>query len=258
MLKRRIKEGGVALGCSMHAARDPEIAYHLAAAGADFCSIDLEHGPFNLETVIELVWSAHAAGITPLIRVPDLQYSYITRLLDNGAQSLTVPGLREPDEVQRLIDLTKYSPEGHRGFAMGMNAGTNFEIVTDHVTAAEWANNNVFLGLIIETAEAVENLKEMLVPGIDYIVVGYADLSQAYGIFGQFEHKRIRYVRERAKELCDERGIARMATTAPGQLRSALENGYRLLLCGSTMGFVRASLGAAVAELKEASGHKDT
>jgi 2-dehydro-3-deoxyglucarate aldolase/4-hydroxy-2-oxoheptanedioate aldolase len=251
-LKRRIKEGGVALGTNLHAARDPEQVYHVAAAGVDFVFIDLEHGPLNLETAVELVWHCHAAGINPMIRIPDLQYAYVTRLLDNGAQTLLVPHVKEPAEIKRLIDLAKYAPLGHRGFAMGMNAGTNFETVSDPVAGAQWQNDNVFLGINIETAEAVDNLGDMLAPGIDFVIVGYADLSQAFGILGQFEHERIQEVRAQTNKLCVERGIARMVTPTAGQFRAAVENGDQLLLFGSTMGFVRAGLGAAANEFREA------
>jgi len=254
LLKRRLKEGGVVLGYG-YRSRDPELIYHSAVAGVDFCFIDLEHGPFGLETTIDLVWHSHAAGITPLVRIPNLQYDYVTRLLDNGAQTLLVPQLKDPAEVERLLQLAKYAPEGSRGMAMGGNAGTNFEAVTDYLAAAAWANDNVCLGVNIETPEAVEALSEMLVPGIDFVIVGYGDLSQAYGVIGQHNHPRIREVMQLTKALCSERGIARMVTpSTPDQFRAELEDGAQMLLYSNTTTLVRASLARAAAALQEVTG----
>lgn len=251
LLKQKIREGGVALGYG-YRSRDPEFVYHTGKAGADFAFIDLEHGPFDLETTIDLIWHSHAAGVTPLVRIPDLQYAYVTRLLDNGAQTLLVPHLKEPAEVQRLIQLAKYAPIGSRGMAMGGNAGTNFEATTDYVAGSTWANDNVCLGLNIETPEAVESLSEMLVPGIDFVIVGYGDLAQAYGVIGQHAHPRINAVMEETKTLCAERGIARMATPGnPDQIREQVEDGAQILLYGNTMGFVRAAVQRATSALEE-------
>ena len=82
----------------------------LAAAGMDFVMICTEHSAYNLETVVNLVAHAHAAGITPIVRIPDLQYQYVTRMLDTGCQSLIVPHVRDGDEVRRFIEYAKYYP----------------------------------------------------------------------------------------------------------------------------------------------------
>ena len=140
LLKARLDKGEVVMGCMLQAARDPEVVYHVAAAGADFCFIDLEHGPLNLETAVDIVLHAHASGITPMIRLPDLQYAYVTRLLDNGAQTLLLPHVTRPEQVEEFVQLAKYAPRGRRGMAMGMNGGTNFSTVDDLSEGARWAS----------------------------------------------------------------------------------------------------------------------
>ena len=74
----------------------------------DFVWICTEHSAFNLETVVDLVTHAHAAGITPIVRISDLQYEHVTRLLESGCQSLILPHIKSSAEVRRFIELAKY------------------------------------------------------------------------------------------------------------------------------------------------------
>ena len=251
-LKKLLQAGGVALGCGLQGVRDAEIIYNIADAGADFVFIDLEHGALNLETAVDLLLHAHAAGLTPMIRVPDLQYAYVTRLLDNGANCLLLPHTREPAEVNRLIELAKYHPAGRRGWAMGQNGGSNFQNVTDMAAGAKWANEHLLLGLNIETKEAVENLDAMLIPGVDFVIVGFADLSQSYGLIGQFNHPVIQHAKTKVRKLCKERGIFIMDVPFTlDMFKASIDDGAQLLLFGGTVAFIRSGVDQAAKKLRE-------
>ncbi len=254
-LKQILNSGRVALGCGLASARDPDTVYNIAAAGADFVFIDLEHGPLSLETAVDLLLHCHAAGITPMIRIPDLQYAYVTRLLDNGANCLLLPHTREPAEVDRFIELAKYHPQGRRGWAMGQNGGSNFQNVSDMAAGAAWANDHLLLGLNIETREAVENLGAMLVPGVDFVIVGFADLSQSYGLIGQFNHPKVQEAKLKVRRLCAERGIHIMDVAFTlDSFKPAIDDGARMLLFGSTIGFIRAAVEQGARKLREVAG----
>ena len=54
-----------------------------------------------------------------------------------------------------FIELAKYHPQGKRGVAIYLGANTDYEDV-DAVQAMAHANANTLLGVIIETAQAVE------------------------------------------------------------------------------------------------------
>ncbi len=124
---------------------------------------------------METVYYAHLAGVKPMVRLPALQQHFITRLLDNGCQCLILPSIRSGAEVRRLINFAKFHPEGKRAFGMG---------APDIPAACAHANANTLLGLILETPEVLEHLEEILIPGIDVVWVGHADLSQLLGIAG--------------------------------------------------------------------------
>jgi 2-keto-3-deoxy-L-rhamnonate aldolase RhmA len=253
-LKKLLTTGKIALGCGLQG-KDPDVIYNMALAGADFVFIDLEHGALNLETAVDLIVHTHAAGITPMVRVPDLQYAYITRLLDNGANCLLLPHTREPEEVHRLIELSKYHPAGRRGWAMGQNAGANYQNVTDMQAGAAWANEHLLLGLNIETKEAVKNLEHMLMPGIDFVIVGFADLSQSYGFIGQFNHPLVQEAKAKVREVCKNRGIFIMDVPFTlDSFKTSIDDGARLLLYGSAIGFIRNGVDQAAKKLAEIRG----
>jgi 2-dehydro-3-deoxyglucarate aldolase/4-hydroxy-2-oxoheptanedioate aldolase len=238
-LKKTLKSGGVALGTLMWEIRGRGAVHTLAAAGMDFIMICTEHSAYNLETVVELVAQAHAAGITPVVRIPDLEYQYVTRLLDTGCQSLIVPHVKSGAEVRRFIELAKYHPEGKRGMAIYLGASTEYEDV-DPVAAMAHANTHTLLGVIIETKEALENVEEILLPGIDLALVGHQDLTQSLGIPGQYDHPRLREANARVQALCKERGIATAgAVNRPESMQAVVESGAQYLLYGTDVVMLR-------------------
>jgi 2-keto-3-deoxy-L-rhamnonate aldolase RhmA len=238
-LKQTLKSGGVALGTLMWEIRGRGAIHTFARAGMDFLMICSEHSSYNLETVVEMVAHAHAAGITPVVRIPDLDYPHVTRLLDTGCQSLIVPHVKTGAEVRRFIELAKYHPEGRRGMAIYLGASTDYEDV-DPATAMAHANANTLLGVLVETKEAVENVEEILIPGIDLALVGHQDLAQSLGVPGQYDHPRLREADARVRALCKERGIATAgALTRPESIKAVIDSGAQYLLYGTDVVMLR-------------------
>ena len=60
----------------------------LAAAGFDWTFIDGEHGGFGIETMQDLCHASVTVGLTPIVRVADMQYALVARALDCGAQGV--------------------------------------------------------------------------------------------------------------------------------------------------------------------------
>jgi 4-hydroxy-2-oxoheptanedioate aldolase len=252
-LKKIMSEGKVALGSSTHDTRDPTNIATIGDAGADFVFIDLEHFPMSYETTANLIVYSNNAGLTPMIRVSDLTYADITRVLDAGAQAICVPHLRTPAEVERLIELTRYAPIGRRGMAMYGGAGVGYTNVTDIPATIEYINDNLLVGLNIETKEAIENLESMLVPGIDFAMIGSQDLSETYGITGQFDHPLIVDAKKRVQELCKERGIFFGAAYRDlSQFKTAIDQGVNFLMYGGVMIYIRRAVTDARAAITEA------
>jgi 2-dehydro-3-deoxyglucarate aldolase/4-hydroxy-2-oxoheptanedioate aldolase len=238
-LKAALKAGGIALGTIVWDTRGRGVMHTLAAAGMDFAWICTEHSAFNLETVVDMVAHAHAAGITPIVRIPDLQYEHVTRLLDSGCQSLILPHITGGAEVRRFIELAKYHPQGRRGMAIYLGASTDYEEV-DLPAAMAHANANTLLAVMIETREALESADEILLAGVDLAIVGHQDLTQSLGIPGQYVSPIFRGAFEKVRSLCAARGIALAGLAAkPEDLQAVVESGARFILYGTDLVLMR-------------------
>src|ERR1700745_3720443 len=117
-VKKALAEGQVQLGAGLGTFRSPDVARIYADAGLHWAFIDTEHGGFDLETVQDICRVSVMVGLSPIVRVADLQYSLIARALDCGAQGIIFPRVESPELLERAISWTKFPPLGVRGFGL--------------------------------------------------------------------------------------------------------------------------------------------
>src|SRR6476659_7892579 len=118
-VKEALAEGKLQLGTGFGQLRSAEIPRILAAAGFQWAFIDTEHGGFDLETVQDICRVAVLVGLSPIVRVADLQYSLVARSLDCGAQGIIFPRVESPELLERAVSWTKFPPAGVRGYGLG-------------------------------------------------------------------------------------------------------------------------------------------
>src|SRR5258708_15529210 len=166
LVKQNLRAGKLQLGTGFGQFRSPEIQNLLAAAGFQWAFLDTEHGGFDLETVQDICRVSVMAGLCPIVRVGDLQYSLVARALDCGAQGIIFPRVESPELLEKAVSWTHFPPKGARGFGLagpqtGYGTHTMGEVIS-HMNA------NTLVVLQIETARAFEARNELLsVPGID-------------------------------------------------------------------------------------------
>lgn len=232
-LKTALAAGGAQLGSILGQFRSPEIARIYKAAGFDWVFVDTEHGGFDIESVQDVCRVASLIGLTPLVRVADVQYSLVARALDCGAEGVIYPRVESPELLERAITWTKFPPAGTRGFGL-----TRMAVDYGAMTMPEimnYSNHNVMTVLQIETSRAVDAREELLaIEGIDAVLVGPADLSISLGVPGEFEHPRLVGAVEAIMDTCGRRNIV------PGiHLRISKiaqfwrQRGMRLLSCST-------------------------
>src|SRR5580704_14588343 len=117
-VKQALSEGKLQLGTGFGQLRSPEVAKILAAAGFHWAFIDTEHGGFDLETVQDICGASVLVGLSPIVRVADLQYSLVARSLDCGAQGVIFPRVESPELLERAVSWTKFPPRGVRGYGL--------------------------------------------------------------------------------------------------------------------------------------------
>lgn len=165
------------------------LAKMLEVADVDFALIDLEHAPFSMGDMANVVAWLKATDIAPFVRVPEPTYHFIARTLDAGALGIMVPNVKSGAQAQAIVNAAKYAPLGQRGVGLG---GSNSDYRGGNaVELMAYANQNTTLICQIESVEGIANLDEIAsTPGIDVIWVGHFDLTQSMGIPGQFDHPR--------------------------------------------------------------------
>lgn len=232
-MKERLAAGEGVYGCQLQAYRSPEIARTFAAAGFDFVFIDMEHGAFNLETMQDMVTASLGAGITPIVRVGELLYSLVARVLDGGAQGVILPRVEDPKILEEAISWMRFPPVGKRGY--GVNATmTGYETRTfpeiiDHL------NRNVVSVVQFETRTAMERADELLsVKGVDIAMVGPADLSISLGVPGQFDHPLMLSTIDGLIEGCRKHGVVPgIQTRGVAMAKTWAERGMRFVGAGA-------------------------
>lgn len=178
----------------------------LGYTGLDFAIIDTEHGPFDTETMMNLIRAAELVGLVPIVRIANVDHREIQRAADCGAQGLIIPCLKDIADFYKAVDLAKYTPIGNRGFIKGRGAGFGNRPWANTATLEEYfANSNDRIMLIpqCETAEALQNIEEIAkINGIDGIFIGPFDLSTAMGIPGQFDNPKYAAATNRILNAC--------------------------------------------------------
>jgi 2-dehydro-3-deoxyglucarate aldolase/4-hydroxy-2-oxoheptanedioate aldolase len=207
LVKQALTERRVQFGTNFGQLRSPEVARILAAAGFHWAFIDTEHGGFDIETVQDVCRAAVVAGLCPIVRVADLQYSLVARALDCGAQGIIFPRVEHPELLEKAVSWCRFPPLGVRGFGL-----TPVHIEHEQATIPqmiEHINANTMVVLQIETKLAVERRDELLsVRGIDAVMMGPADLSISLGVPGEFQHPKMVEAMEAVRDSCLEHGIA--------------------------------------------------
>jgi 2-dehydro-3-deoxyglucarate aldolase/4-hydroxy-2-oxoheptanedioate aldolase len=236
--KARLGQGETVLGTWLEELRSPAVTQLWAAAGLDFFVIDMEHGPFNMETMADIVRMARQVDITPIVRVPDLTWERVGRILDAGAQGLMLPRVEKPEEAEAFVSYLKYPPAGRRGMASGLG-NTDFQWVTTR-EYIEFINEEILVIIQIENKEAVANLEALAnVPGIDVFFIGPEDLSISLGLAGQQNHPQVQETISQIIALASSRnifpGIHSSDLTALASLR---EQGVRMINYASDIEFL--------------------
>ena len=203
----------------------------LGYTGLDFVIIDTEHGPFDTETMMQLIRAAERVGLVPVVRIANVNHKEIQRAADCGAQGLIVPCLRDIKDFQKTVALAKYAPIGQRGFIKGRGTGFGQLPWAATDTLEEYyANSNERLMVIpqCETKEALEQIEEIAaMEGIDGIFIGPFDLSTSMGLPGRFTHPDFLAAKARILKACKkENKPCYLFTTKPKEDAACLKEGY--------------------------------
>src|ERR1700733_7022740 len=239
--REKLEQGQLSLGVGVRLTRSVEIGKAMAVAGFDWLFLDMEHGVMSLDACAQICVAALDAGIAPLARVPNGEYSIATRLLDNGALGIVVPHVDTAEEAREVVEKLKYPPVGHRSMGgTGPHYGLRSASTGDAATALNAANLTV---VMLETPTAIENADAIAaVPGVDVLLIGTNDLCAEMGIHGDFGNDRVAEAYRAMIAACKQHGkFPGMAGVYNEQIMPRyIELGARFILAGQDAQFMNA------------------
>ena len=241
------KKGEVAVNGWLHipSSWSAEIMAH---AGWDSLTIDLQHGLADYQTAVTMLQAINTTSVVPLARSTWNDPAQIGRLLDAGAYGIICPMINSRAEAEAFVGACRYPPLGYRSLGP-----TRARLVAGADYGAK-ANEEILTLAMIETAEALANLEEILdVPGLDGVFVGPGDLGLS--LTGQtgmdMSEPKLAAALARIAAVADERTrIAGIWVPDEESAREMAAAGYRLVTISADTRLLQAAAAAAVAGVK--------
>lgn len=154
----------------------------MAHQGWDSLTIDLQHGVVDYTSMVPMLQAVSTTNTVPVVRVPWLEPGIIMKTLDAGAYGVICPMVNTRADAEKLVAWTHYAPKGTRSF------GPVRALLYGGADYPQHANDTIVAFAMIETAQALENLDDILAtPGLDAVYIGPSDLSLALGCKPTFD-----------------------------------------------------------------------
>jgi len=247
--KEKILRGEKTMGLFINAG-DASTAEIAAMTDMDYAIIDTEHGPFDVESTMNMIRVFELHNSTALVRVKDSNRNSILKMLDVGAKGLIIPQVHSVEQVKEIISYGKYFPIGDRGFAYGRGAGYGH---AEHVLQGlnrytEICNSESLLIPQCETMGALEHIEEIAqLEGVDGIFIGPFDLSIAMGIPCQFDKPQFKEALVRIRTACEKAGKFCMVFCGDENVAKArLAEGFQHVTVSCDYNYYYNALNAAV------------
>ncbi len=221
-LKARFAAGDTLLGMIGFIGA-PMVIEIMAAAGIDFVMIDMEHNPMDMDRLAHLIRAADAAGIAPLVRVPEVDAGLIKRVMNLDVAGIVIPH-GNLASCQALVRAMRFPPEGERGACPIVRATRYWP--DDWNAYAARANRDTMVLPLVEDQQGLDEFEQMAaLPGVDGFFIGPYDLSVSVGVPGaDFDAPAMSAALDRVTALCRQHGKAVVTTIGDRQERDYSRN----------------------------------
>ncbi|MBU88151.1 MAG: hypothetical protein FI685_01550 [SAR202 cluster bacterium] len=190
-IKSAVGRGELQIGTWLNMLRNPESLTMFKQAGLDFVRMDMEHSSPSIETVANFAAMGRALDFPLMVRPPEANREWITRLLDIGVYNLHCPQVDTPEHAYEIVQASRYAPDGSRGMG-GPSSGNDYDVSLPIGERLKFTNEQVFITVMFESDQAFSHLDEIAsMDGIDAITLGYQDLAQDLGVLGTPDQDRI-------------------------------------------------------------------
>jgi 4-hydroxy-2-oxoheptanedioate aldolase len=235
---------------------DGHSAEIMANVGFDWLCVDMQHGAIDYADSIEMFRAISTTATTPFVRVPWNDPATIMKALDAGAYGVIVPLVNNREEAERAVWAAKYPPEG------GRSSGPTRAAIYGGLDYQQQANSEIAVICMIETAEALEKLDEILsTPGVDAAYIGPSDLAYALGMEPTGDNRDPNH-EAKVMEIyaaCRRHGVTPGIHTGSAEFtKKWLKVGFQMVTLGTDSGFMRARAVADLNETRQETGAEST
>jgi 2-keto-3-deoxy-L-rhamnonate aldolase RhmA len=228
----------------------PGLPQIFETAGADFITYDQEAGCLDIGTLKNQLALTRKLNIVPIVNPPGQDQHLLSLPLDCGALGLLVPLVQSREQAEAVVRSTTYPPGGLRGVATGI---AHDDYGSEELEQAiKIANERTLRAVKIETAQAIENVEEIIaVQGIHVAFLGHMDLSVSLGIPGQYAHKSFGAAVARLVAACKRHGKwAGCLAATPDLARQRLAEGFRFINYSTDVLLLASGFKAGIAGLR--------
>ena len=220
----------------------------VAHAGVDSVTVDMQHAPIDVATMVTMLQAVTAAPAVPLVRVGSHDPAAAMQVLDAGAMGVICPLIDTPEQAAAFVRACRYPPEGGRSWgptrAKFAHGGYDRTV----------ANDEILTFAMIETPSGLENLGAIAqTAGLDGLFVGPVDLS--LNLTGQpvvdLDSGPLMGALEQVIEACTTHGLIPGVFASNGQEAARMHAiGFRFVTVGADAAHMTRGLSAATKELK--------
>lgn len=208
-IKKKLKNNEAVFGTMIKEVKSINIAELLEIAGFDYFVIDMEHASYDMSEITGILQYARKTEVTGVVRIPRLDYAYVAKALDMGAEGIWVPHLDTPEQAKDLVRFGKYPPEGIRGAAVPLFRTKERQEFSRAADFFQAVNDETLLIAQIECAESIGHVEAITAtPGIDVAMMGTQDLSLDLGYPGQETHPEMKAAIQKVVDACRKNGKA--------------------------------------------------
>jgi 4-hydroxy-2-oxoheptanedioate aldolase len=203
----------------------------MAHTGLDWLCIDMQHGCIDYSDTVPMLTAISTTNVMPFVRVPWNEPAMIMKVLDAGAYGVIVPMVSNRAEAERAVGACRYPPNGIR------SNGPNRVLLYAGNDYQKYANDEVACIVMIETAEGIEKLDEIVsTPGVDAVYIGPTDLALALGlppVMDNDEPKHVATVNRILESCRKHKKIAGIHTASSKFTQRYLDQGFQMVMLGT-------------------------
>src|SRR5215472_17057046 len=150
-LSRAVKDHGAPLlGIAVYF-YDPIFVEIAAKLGFRVLWIELEHAFITFAQAADLCRIASGTGMLTMIRIPDARRESVLKAAECGPDIIDLPMANTPEQLEELVQYSRFAPEGNRGF-FSVSRALKYGLVENVPAEQQILNRDLSLLAQVETA----------------------------------------------------------------------------------------------------------